>query len=57
MLFRSLVSAIVGFIFAGERLGVVGYIGALILFLCIISMEIDFESLIGRYRGKPVKRQ
>lgn len=54
--FESLVSAIIGFIFVGERLGAVGYIGAVILFVCIVSMEIDFEDVIGRFKGRRIDR-
>ena len=41
-------SAVVAYVFADERLGVRGYVGALLMFLSLILMELDVDKLLKR---------
>lgn len=41
-------SAIVAYVFADERMGARGYVGALLMFLSLVLMELDLEKLLKR---------
>lgn len=47
-------SAIVAYVFADERLGVRGYIGASLMFLSLVLMELDVEKLVKRRKHDDV---
>lgn len=50
---EPLFSAIVAYFLAGERLGARGYVGAVLMMVSLVLMELDWKALSSKLRKKP----